>query len=421
MLKKIFRGVGYIISAALLTLCILLIAAAAAFGSENAVDAFGFNIFIVQNGNIPAAPKDSAVFVRKCVVNDLKEGNLTLYLANDEEQTALGYVKDFHADDGTYYATVTSEGKDAVISNSTLIGRADYASPVLGRLILFIRTPLGVLFLAVLPCVALVVYDILRAYAAKAPLPEVIPQVKNGDSFEDGQVLSAARSTGSKITVTDDGKAAYSKKQNGKRSEEAADVLFSYAGRQQRRNEERPIIPLTDKKAEIAKPPIKLPERPSSGYTSIINIDRGAEPKSEFKAEPRASSGTTAGKYAQNSGEVTAEPRRATSSKTAELPNIQKKDAGDAFFTQTDTPTFNEEALKRYNASFRAPQLGKSEDKPGTAAGRTARTARKRSTQIIASKGLDDLFSDDDDTPNRRRTSGDTVVDDILAGVDRKK
>ncbi|MDE7362656.1 MAG: hypothetical protein K2N38_12065 [Oscillospiraceae bacterium] len=397
MVKKFFRGLGYVISAALLVLCVLLIVAAAAFGSKDTVGAFGMNIFLVQSENITTAPKDSAVIVKKCSVHDLREGNLIMYLSDDEERSAaLAYVKNIYPNDGTYFVTVTLDNKDTVIPDASIVGRADYSSLVLGRMISFIKTPLGVLFLAVLPCVALIIYDILRAFAAKLPPPEVIPQVKNadGDSFEDEQVISAARHTGSKIAVSDDGKATYSRNRSAKKAGDAGDVLFNYSGRQQRKTEERPVIPipLTDKKSDITKPTVKLPERPSSGYTSIINIGKADEPT----AEPRTPSNVAVSRYAQNSEEITAEPRRPAASKTAELPNIPKRDSGDAFFAQTDAPTFNEDALKRANsAASRAPQRDRSES--GIVTGRTARTARKRSTQIIASKGLDDLLSDDDD------------------------
>ena len=425
--KKILRVIGYIVCGLLLALCILLIIAAFMFGSRNTVDIVGFNIYIVQSDNITTAPKGSAVIVQKTSAYYLDENNLVMYLGSDEEKTpALGYVKNIHVSDGSYIVTVTADGNDVSFADSSLVGRADYSSVMLGRTILFIRTPLGVLLIAVLPCIALVVYDFLKAAAAKVPPPEVVPQIKNydGDSFDDeSRQISAARASGSKIAVNDDGKATYSRSRKGKQTETAGEVLFNYSGKQQRsperKTEARPIIPLTDKKSNITDLSVKLPERPSSGYTSIINVgsEPTAEPKrsSEPAAEPRTPNNVAVGRYAQNS--ETERARSKPGGKTAELPNLPKRDASDAFFAQTDAPTFNEDAIKKIS---RAPQLGRGEEKSGVVTGRTARTARKRSTQIIASKGLDDLFSDDDDVRGPRRSSGDGVGD-ILSGVDRKK
>ena len=427
--KKILRVFGYIVCVVLMLLCILLIIAALVFGSRETVDVFGFNIYMVQTDTVPTAPKDSAVIVRKCSAFELDEGNLALYTKDDESKTpALGYVRNIEVADGKYFVTAFADDTETMFSDSEFIGRAEYSSLALGKTIAFIRTPWGVLCLAVLPCIVLIIYDILRAVAAKMPPPEVVPQVKNGDGgFEDesGQLLSAARTTGSRLSVNGDGKATLSRKQGTAQQGTAADVLFSYAARQ-KKSEERPIIPLTDKKSDAPKPNIKLPERPSSGYTSIININDNPAPKPAPAAEPKTPNNVAVGRYAQNTPDTkpAKEPREKVGGKTAELPDIPaKRDAGDAFFVQTNTPSFSEETLKRFSSSAApAPQLGaKREERADIAPGRTARTARKRSTQIIASKGMDELFADDDDNRSRRRTSGGSVVNDILAEAEKKK
>lgn len=429
--KKILRICGYVVCGALMLLCVLLIIAALVFGSRETVNVFGFNIYMVQSSNISTAPKDSAVIVRKCSAFELNKGNLVLYVKDGGNETPdLGYVRDIETEDGTYFVTVVADGNETRFSDSDLIGRAEYSSTALGKTIAFIGTPWGVFFLAVIPCVVLIIYDILRAAAAKLPPPEVVPQIKNGDGGfedEDDRMLSAARNNGSRLSVNGDGKATLSKRTGDPQQGTAADILFSYAARQ-KKVEEHPIIPLTDKKSEVPKPGIKLPEKPSSGYTSIININDKA--KTESTAEPKTPNNVAVGRYAQNTFDIkggakpASEPRIKASGKTAELPDLPvKKDAGDAFFVQTDTPSFSEETLKRYSSSVSAPQLDANRgERTGVSPGRTARTARKRSTQIIASKSMDELFADDDDTRGRHRhASGDSVVNDILAEADRKK
>ncbi len=427
--KKILRVFGYIVCILLMLLCVLLIIAALVFGSRETVNVFGFNIYMVQNDAVPTAPKDSAVIVRKCSAFELDEGNLALYTKDDENKTpALGYVRNIEMAEGTYFVTAFANDTETRFSDSALIGRAEYSSVAFGKTLAFIRTPWGVLCIAVIPCIVLIIYDILRAFAAKAPLPEVVPQVKNGNGTayddENGRILNAARTTGSKLSVNDDGKATLSRKSGTVQPGSAADILFSYAAKQ-KKNEKHPIIPLTDKKANIPGSSIKLPEKPSSGYTSIININENTAPKPAPAAEPKTPDSVALGRYAQNTPELQRndDSHIKLSGKTAELPDIPKKDSGDAFFAQTNTPSFSEETLKRYSSPASAPQIGaKRERRDGIAPGRTARTARKRSTQIIASKGMDELFSDDDDTRDRhRRASGNSVVDDILANEERKK
>ena len=48
------------------------------------------------------------------------------------------------------------------------------------------------------------------------------------------------------------------------------------------------------------------------------------------------------------------------------------------------------------------------------------KTAGKRSTQILASKSLDEIFADDDDIPYHGTVS-DKSVDDIITSLEQKK
>lgn len=415
--KKILRGFGYFLCAVLIILCIILIIAAAAFGSKNTVDVFGFNIFTVQTDVFPTAPKGSAVIVKKCSAYDLTEGNLALYLYGEGTKSPeLGYVKDIQVEDGSYYVKVTDGSIERRFAETELIGHADYSSKMLGAVIEFIQKPIGVLCIAVLPCIALIFFDIIRAAAARMPIPEVIPEVKNNDTHESNSRTAA----NSKIRVNSDGNATYSRGGNGKQKNAANDVLFSYSGRQRSSEpaDQRPIIPLTDKRADI-----KLPERPSSGYTSVININdtpKTAKNTGTIRSDaPRTPNSVAMGRYEQSAKtEISA---KEVSNKTAELPELpKKKDASDAFFAQTDTVT-------TVNSSD-APQIGRlmpergGKDKTDVITGRTAKTSGKRSTQILASKRMEDLISDDDDDRGRhRRDSGDSVVDDIIAGLGSKK
>ncbi|MDE6728982.1 MAG: hypothetical protein K2J80_13760, partial [Oscillospiraceae bacterium] len=172
MSKKIFRVLGYIICALLIVICILLIIATSLFGAQNTVSIFGANVFIVDNDDIPSAPKGSAVLVQKGTSADLEEGKLVLYLKADaNDAPTLGYVKQLAARDGVYYITVSHKDSTYEFPESKLVGRADYSSTFWGRFIGFIKTPIGIMMIAVLPCASLILYDIIRAAAANRPEP----------------------------------------------------------------------------------------------------------------------------------------------------------------------------------------------------------------------------------------------------------
>ena len=397
--KKFLRVIGYIFCALLLVLCILMIISAAAFGSHNTVSVFGFNIYTVQVDGIEGAPKGSAVIVHSTTAYDLTEGKLVLYSRDDSmENCTLGYVRNVYVVDGTYYMSLSVDGTTSIeVPETRLVGRAENASIFLGIIIEFIKTPFGIFCIAVLPCIALIVYDIIRAAAKSLPDPEVEPQIKNRSDAE--------RKSPVNISVKSDGKAAYGRAVPEKSASSAGSVLFSYDKPQSRpvpSSNQRPIIPLTNK-SESAKTP-EVTKKPNAA--AIAPADKPKTPES-----------VGIGRYLQ-----TAEA--AASDKTTELPKVSKpkasnKDNGDAFFAQTAVPSA---------VSQRAPQIGKqrpkadSDDDDGKTLSRPSKAAAetpvrgKRSSQILASKRVEDLISDDDDTRDKNRIN-DNLVDDILSGI----
>lgn len=402
MSKKIFRVLGYIICALLIVVCILLIVATSLFGAQKTVGIFGANVFIVDNDDIPSAPKGSAVLVQKGTSADLEEGKLVLYLKADEDDApTLGYVKQLAARDGVYYITVSHKNSTYEFPEAKLVGRADYSSTFWGRFIGFIKTPIGIMMIAVLPCASLILYDIIRAAAANRPEPEVVPVVKN--------VEEKPPHTDIKLSVDTEGKALYAKDRSLKPLPKANDVLFNYSGRQRETKKEpskneRPIIPLTDRKPNPATPKSETPDKtgrifdvklPSDAFDTSGSAKPTAEPKQRAEAPDRET----------------------VSVKTAELPAINKKAAGDAFFAQ---PSAGRQIAPQIGRQRRAQPPADEADDVRQAPAKPEKTAGKRSSRILASKSFDDLLSDDDDDAAYSRSRSDKAVDDILSGLNRR-
>lgn len=366
----------------MLAVCIIMIVAAAAFRSSDVVNIFGFNIYIVQTDDIQTAPRNSAVIVQKCELSDVINGKLLLYTKGEGKTPTMGYAREYYAEDGVYYIKVMESGGDYILPESDLVGRADYCSTVLGAIIGFLKSPFGMFCVAVLPCIALILYDIIKAFAAKMPPPEVIPQVKNmPDEDYTGR---------SGISVSEDGKGTYSRSAV-KSGKAADDVLFSYAARQKKiEREQRPIIPLTDKKPSepaARKPaPIVKPITENDVNTFKVEI-----PPENVTARKK---GTEAAKKLE---------------KTEELPIFQRDDAGDAFFTQSNVPQIGKQLPKK-------PPVAEESRDEEKSAGLPTRTSSKRSSQIIANKRVEDLMRDEDDKRDKNRYE----IDDILSGIAKK-
>lgn len=416
MKKKIFRVLGYVVCGILLTLSILLVISASIFGSKKTVDIFGVNIYIVENDDIASTPSGGAVLVQKSTVADLDTGKLVLYLKTDNnDEPTLGYVQDITARDGVHYITVSHKNTTYEFAETKLVGRADYYSKFWGGLIRFIKTPLGVMLIAVIPCAVLILYDIIRTAAANLPEPEVIPKVKNAHEEQPH--------TDVKLSVDRDGKALYSGDRNRKPLPKDNSVLFNYSGKQKEtakpspsRND-RPIIPLTDKKPQ-ATPDTRTPSAPkpevsdNTGRLFEIKIPSNiddidiSKPETDTKRPPVSET----------------EPKAASPDKTAEIPSIPptspKPKTNDAFFSQ---PSAGRQI---------APQIGRQrrqtavtdDEAPSARISKPEKSAGKRSTQILASKNFDDLLSDDDDTTSYSKGGGgNNAVDDILASIHNRK
>lgn len=382
--KKFLRGLGYFFCTILIILCIIMIIATAAFGSRKTVDVFGYNIYIVETDGFKSAPKGSAVLVKKCAAMELVQGNLVLW--NNDSQPALGYVRKITLSDGVYSFNLDENGRDVVVAESQIIGHAKFSSVFLGQAVTFIKSPIGVFCIAVLPCVSLILFDIIRAIAKSRPELEVEPQFKNvppKKSFD--QQYGAQNRT---IGVNSDGKASYKRKTTAN-SASADSVLFE---------------------------PRKAMANPSK-------INSGALPKSStVKSEPTAEPKNKAprsmaiGAYSAISENKKPDPlvTAPVKDKTAEIPDVLSREPNDAFFVQTSV------AAGRQKRS--APQIGKpagGTERAGESNAKSTPTtvSRRKSSQILASKNIDDLISDDDDDRRSLSRISNDVVDDILADI----
>ena len=411
MKKKVFRVIGYIFCAILMILCILLVIAASVFGAKKTVDIFGVNIYIVENDDIENTPRGGAVLVQKGSAADLEEGKLVLYLKDDaDDAPTLGYVQDISARDGVHYISVAYKGTIYEFTESKLVGRADYYSKFWGEAIRFIRTPIGIMLIAVLPCAALILYDIIRTAAANRPEPEVIPKVKNADEEQPH--------TDIKLSVDREGKALYTRDRSLKTLPKDNGVLFNYSGKQNMSKKEpsiseRPIIPLTDKNTKAA--PMPAPSEKTGKKFDIKLPSNSPEPENianipASKPEPRTSANTASERYSPSTDNA--------HEKTAELPALNKKQSGgDAFFAQ---PSAGRPMSPQIGRQRRPQSPSEDESAPRAALPKFEKSAGKRSTQILASKNFDDLLSDDDDK-SYSRGPNDTAVDDILASINDRK
>ncbi len=162
-----------------------------------------------------------------------------------DSEPVLAYLEAVSMSDGVYTLTVSdADGKTSSVNERALVGKAGWSSDVLGRFIRFVISPWGVCVMAVLPCLALILYAVLKGAADNRPLPEVVPQRKN---FEEEKTAAAS------LGVNSDGNASYARSSGNKPSQSADSVLFTY-GKPKSPATMKPSAPAVQKPTVTPKP-----------------------------------------------------------------------------------------------------------------------------------------------------------------------
>ncbi len=167
-MKKI-KGISKFFYAVFITIDVILLVAAAVIlittlvfgggGSDTSV--FGHNIILVDTDEFPLFKKGSAVITEEISAGELKEKNIVIF-KNENGAPAIGEILSAQEE-----ITALSRGETITLSADRIIGKAVYYSEILGGIISFAVSPAGVCTIAILPCLAFVLFQLAAASRAK--------------------------------------------------------------------------------------------------------------------------------------------------------------------------------------------------------------------------------------------------------------
>lgn len=275
--------------------------------------------------------------------------------------------------------------------------------------------------MAVIPCVLLVLFDILRVKAYEKPIPEVIPQVKNQDD----------RPAQPQFAVGESGGASYKRNPSGKPTVSADSVLFTFDAAKKQRNEPNPGTAPRMSDADVLSllnAPSKLSQKPEKPRQEAPLFITPADKPAPAPEKPTLPAPVAAKRYIDNTVAPAAKPSLAKepespaaelSGKTAEIPVIkkpEKKQRPDAFFAQSEAPQIGRNLTGKQTAKSASRSIIDLEDALAAAPSRAPRPESRRSADILAAKNRRDLITDDDDSRDKSRYE----VDDILAGIEKR-
>ena len=157
----------------LLLATVFLLAAALMFRGGSAPALFGRYVFLAETDAFSAVKKGSALIVDPVELAEIAPGNIIIF-TDEEDIDRIGEVQSVVSDDGIYTFTVRNDANNNVtVGQSHIVGKGIYYSEFVGAVVSFATSPAGVCLIAILPCAAFVIFEIVGIVKRRAPQPEV--------------------------------------------------------------------------------------------------------------------------------------------------------------------------------------------------------------------------------------------------------
>lgn len=415
--SKIFRGIGITIAVLMFIVSITLIVFSAFFSNgvseSRSADIFGYNLYIVKNASFESLPQSSIAVSQKVSASELSPEYLIVYKKFNSEEKTLGKVNEVFITDGVYSCDVTDEnGSSVTVSEGQLVGEVVYYSQLLGDIILFARSPMGILVIAILPCLAIILLDIIKAIISRLPPPEVIPVKKNEEPEQSVQSSNT-------IKVNDDGNASYSSAKKPLTPESVQDVLFT-------RN--KVYSHTNDSKVQYVKPTAQPQRAAAAAPQTVKNTYKPPVSKASDSKEQSANAATVTAKTVQNAylnaakTELTASEAKSITVPQAEKAAVPEHENKGFFASRKakEPPVLKNpheaKQKKEIKPIDNARNLADLEESLIYTHTKNKTEPKVHSSDVIAGIKPDSLLREDNDDMDKKRYS----VDDILAGLEKK-
>lgn len=170
------RCIGVVIGVLLIVFAVFLVVTSMlfSFGGSAAPDIFGYNVYIVRDNDFYQLKAGTAAIAQKVWPDEVNNGELIIYNRFENGGAQLARVNSSTLKEGVMSFDVeTQGGENITISQSQLVARVNYCSDFWGAVIGFAMSPFGVMAIAILPCIAIVAFEIVKFIMSKRPVPQV--------------------------------------------------------------------------------------------------------------------------------------------------------------------------------------------------------------------------------------------------------
>jgi len=361
------------------------------FGGD-APSLFGKNIYIVKTDAVEDLQPGTALITSKVPFEQITEGDIVVF-QNSDNRAGIAEIVSTRYNDNVYgFSAISERGTEITLTQSQIVGKATHYSSFLGALISFVKSPAGVLVIAVIPCVIILIYEAAKSAftsAGKGRREKEITPVKKQDeipTYIPRQKMSAAISAYSKTEAIPDFSDFSDSKDDGYKDSYAEKLAL----RAETANEKR-------QKDIIEKDNYPLFKSPTSKSVNV-NSAKSEKPRSAPLSQKRLNEAIAA-------------------------VNAQKGVRSPGLAGLEDTGDFNTSDISQIVRTVQAEQSAQAKvsSEPITENVRQympKKSVGARISQTSAIPNLDRLLRDEDETDGENTRYN---LEDILFSVDKKR
>lgn len=378
---------------------------------------FGTTVYLVKTDAFNELTDGTALLAKQVPYSEIQPGNIVIF-SLENNRPALAEIQTVELSDGVYGFTALTENGDLItLSQSQIVAKGTDYSKFWGTLISFAISPLGVLLIAIIPCVIIIIIELAKFVRKALPEPEIETVKKQLEvpTYAPDSRKKAAAKTYERNSSLDDSIGLYDAQVRRNPNIERTDVLeipaqetplFLGPKRKQvaipKQHLQEPSMPLSQKKLNDAIAASKAqhgaPDRQTAAERSSADMEEAIR-----SIQRRRSAATAAEKERENLSDTM---RQNVARPQQEAPQAEQKNEQPVPSRTDFVPKFNP---TQKTAQITVPD----EEQVKQYTPRKVQPPQVHATSSIPR--LDALLSDDND--------GDSYnIDDILSelGKDRK-
>ncbi|MBQ3841522.1 MAG: hypothetical protein II820_02400 [Ruminiclostridium sp.] len=172
--NKTFQIILRIICGLFFVLAIFLSVTAVVYSlGDGTPNIFGSNIYLVKTDAFGFLTDGTALISKQVPPSEIQRTNIVIFNL-ENGKPALAQVLDSELADGVYsFRVLTENNAEITLTQSQVVAKGMSYSDILGTLIRFAVSPFGMMIVAIVPCIIIIILEIVKFAGKIMPQPEI--------------------------------------------------------------------------------------------------------------------------------------------------------------------------------------------------------------------------------------------------------